>query len=116
MLGWTHILLGQKVDREMMTRALHVIDRNAVAQARLIDDMLDMARIVTGKLRLEMAPVDLVAATVAAVDVVSPSALAKNITTDDYTAGHMMYLNLPDLKKQKADLAKFIRGAAGKNP
>ena len=69
-LGWTHILLGQKVDRELMTRALHVIDRNAVAQARLIDDMLDMARIVTGKLRLEMAPVDLVAATLAAVDVV----------------------------------------------
>ena len=79
-LGWTHILLGQKVDRELMTRALHVIDRNAVAQARLIDDMLDMARIVTGKLRLEMAPVDLVAATLAAVDVVGPSAQAKNIT------------------------------------
>lgn len=39
--------------------------------------------------------------------------LQKNITMDDYEAGHMMYLNLPDLKKQKADLAKFIRAAAG---
>ena len=38
--------------------------------------------------------------------------LAKNITFDTYTAGHMMYLNLPDLKKQKADLARFIRSAA----
>ena len=38
--------------------------------------------------------------------------LAKNITLDTYAAGHMMYLNLPDLKKQKADLARFIRGAA----
>jgi carboxypeptidase C (cathepsin A) len=38
--------------------------------------------------------------------------LQKNITQDDYTAGHMMYLNLPDLWKQKADLAKFIRAAA----
>jgi carboxypeptidase C (cathepsin A) len=38
--------------------------------------------------------------------------LAKNITLDTYTAGHMMYLNLPDLKKQKADLARFIRDAA----
>jgi carboxypeptidase C (cathepsin A) len=38
--------------------------------------------------------------------------LAKNITLDTYTAGHMMYLNLPDLKKQKADLARFIREAA----
>jgi carboxypeptidase C (cathepsin A) len=40
--------------------------------------------------------------------------LAKNITFDDYTAGHMMYLNLPDLKKQKEDLAKFVRAACGK--
>ena len=38
--------------------------------------------------------------------------LAKNITLDTYTAGHMMYLNLADLKKQKADLARFIRDAA----
>jgi carboxypeptidase C (cathepsin A) len=38
-------------------------------------------------------------------------ALAQNILLDDYTAGHMMYLNLADLKKQKADLAKFIRSA-----
>ena len=40
--------------------------------------------------------------------------LAQNITQDDYTAGHMMYLNLPDLKKQKTDLAKFIRASSGK--
>lgn len=40
--------------------------------------------------------------------------LMKNITQDDYTAGHMMYLNLPDLKKQKEDLAKFIRAASQK--
>jgi carboxypeptidase C (cathepsin A) len=38
--------------------------------------------------------------------------LAKNVTLDTYTAGHMMYLNLADLKKQKADLAHFIRDAA----
>lgn len=39
--------------------------------------------------------------------------LQKNITQDDYTAGHMMYLNLPDLWKQKADLARFLRAASG---
>lgn len=39
--------------------------------------------------------------------------LQRNITMDDYEAGHMMYLNLPDLRKQKADLAKFVRSAAG---
>jgi len=43
-----------------------------------------------------------------------PPALLKNIVQDDYTAGHMMYLNLPDLKKQKADLAKFLRTASGR--
>ena len=42
--------------------------------------------------------------------------LAKNITLDTYTAGHMMYLNLPDLKKQKADLARFIHAAAAQSP
>ncbi|WP_133796575.1 S10 family peptidase [Prosthecobacter fusiformis] len=40
--------------------------------------------------------------------------LMKNVTEDDYTSGHMMYLNLPDLKKQKEDLAKFVRMASGK--
>jgi carboxypeptidase C (cathepsin A) len=43
-----------------------------------------------------------------------PAALRKNLVMDDYAAGHMMYLNLPDLKKQKADLAKFVRSASGK--
>ncbi len=78
-LGWTNILLGQSVDPEMLNRALRVIDRNAAAQARLIDDMLDMARIVSGKLRLQMGPVDLVAATLAAIDVVAPAADAKTL-------------------------------------
>ena len=40
-------------------------------------------------------------------------AVAKNLTVDYYTAGHMMYLNLPDLKKQKADLARFLKSASG---
>jgi carboxypeptidase C (cathepsin A) len=41
------------------------------------------------------------------------SSLLENVRQDDYTAGHMMYLNLPDLAKQKSDLAEFIRSAAG---
>ena len=79
-LGWTKILLGRPIDNEMLTRALQVIDRNAVAQTRLIDDMLDMARIMSGKLRLEMQPVDLATIALAAIDVVAPTAAAKNIT------------------------------------
>jgi len=79
-LGWSRILLGHKeIDRALLDRALHVIERNAAAQAKMIDDMLDMARIVAGKLRLEMQPLDLLSVVLAAVDVVMPSAKAKQI-------------------------------------
>lgn len=79
-LGWARILLSREdVDRELLNRALHVIDRNASAQAQMIDDMLDMARIVAGKLRLETQPVDVLGVVLAAVDVVMPSAAAKGI-------------------------------------
>jgi signal transduction histidine kinase/CheY-like chemotaxis protein len=79
-LGWTRILISRKdVDAEMLARALRVIDRNATAQVRMIDDLLDVARIASGKLRLEMQPVDLLAVTLAAVDVIGPPAKAKRI-------------------------------------
>jgi signal transduction histidine kinase/ActR/RegA family two-component response regulator len=79
-LGWTRILQGRTVDAATLQRALEVIDRNATAQAVLIEDMLDMARIVSGKLRLEIGEVDPVAVTLAAIDVVSPAAAAKDIS------------------------------------
>jgi signal transduction histidine kinase/ActR/RegA family two-component response regulator len=79
-LGWARILTArEEIDRTLLTRALHVIERNATAQARMIDDMLDMARIAAGKLRLEMRPVDVVKVVLAAVDVVMPTAQAKHI-------------------------------------
>ena len=78
-IGWTRILRSRTVDAAMLENALRVIDRNATAQSRLIEDMLDMARIVSGKLRLELAPVDLVAITSAAIDVLTPAAAAKGV-------------------------------------
>ncbi len=79
-LGWSRILLARDhVDRELLERALNVIERNAAAQAKMIDDMLDMARIVAGKLRLEMRPIDLLSVVLAAVDVVMPAATARRI-------------------------------------
>ena len=58
-LGWTTCCAHGQVDRRRITRALEVVERNARAQAQLIEDVLDMARIITGKLRLEMRPVAL---------------------------------------------------------
>ena len=79
-LGWTRILLSRAdLDRTLLDRGLHVIERNAAAQVKLIDDMLDMARIVAGKLSLDMQPVDLLNVVLAALDVVIPSATAKAI-------------------------------------
>ena len=79
-LGWAKVLLTHKaIDRELQERALHAIERNAAAQVTMIDDMLDMARIVAGKLRLEMQPVDPLSVVLAAVDVIAPSADAKHI-------------------------------------
>ena len=80
-LGWARILIARgEIDRTLLDRALHVIERNATAQARMIDDMLDMARIAAGKLRLEMRHVDVVKVVLAAVDVVMPAAHAKRVT------------------------------------
>jgi len=79
-LGWARILIARgEIDRPLLDRALRVIERNATAQARMIDDMLDMARIAAGKLRLEMRPVDVVKVVLAAVDVVMPTAHAKRV-------------------------------------
>jgi PAS domain S-box-containing protein len=76
-LGWTS-MLRTKADVDV-DKALATIERNGRAQVRLIDDVLDVSRIVTGKLRVEPKPVDLSAILKAALDVVSPMAAAKGI-------------------------------------
>ena len=84
-LGWARILLDrQTLDHALVQRALQVIERNASAQTKMIDDMLDMARIVSGKLRLEMKTVDIVSIVIAAVDVIMPSADARKIAVRTY--------------------------------
>ena len=78
-IGWTHMLTRQKLDADMFNRATETIDRNARLQGRLIEDMLDVSRIISGKLRLETEPVDLPTVISAAVDTVRSAADAKDI-------------------------------------
>ena len=78
-LGWTSMLTRQKLDEDMFNRATDTIDRNAKLQARLIEDMLDVSRIISGKLRLETQAVDLTTIINAAVDTVRSAADAKEI-------------------------------------
>jgi len=61
----------------MVARALGTIERNALAQARLVEDLLDVSRIITGKLHLDVRPIDLCAVVQAAVDATLPAAEAK---------------------------------------
>ena len=78
-LGWTRILKARSLDQATLERAIDVIDRNAGAQLTLVSDLLDMSRIATGKLRLEVAPVDLEPVTMGAIDVIRPAADAKGV-------------------------------------
>jgi len=78
-VGWTRMLLDGKMDERSSRRALEVIDRNAHLQVKLIADILDVSRIITGALRLEIQPVDLGSVIGAALDGVRPAADAKKI-------------------------------------
>src|SRR5688572_6257385 len=78
-LGWTRILRSRDFDKATAQRAVEVIDRNASAQLTLISDMLDMARISSGKVRLDMVDVDVSTIVMAAIDVVRPAADAKGV-------------------------------------
>jgi PAS domain S-box-containing protein len=82
MVGWTHMLRSRTLAPEKQQKALETIERNARAQAELIEDILDLSRIIAGKLRIEIHPVDLPSIVEMAVDAVRPAADAKGITLD----------------------------------
>jgi signal transduction histidine kinase/ActR/RegA family two-component response regulator len=96
-LGWTTMLRHGQVDPSQVTHALEVVERNARSQAQLIEDVLDMARIITGKLRVDLSPVALGPIVEAAVEAARPAALAKQI----------------DIRMQLRDVPA-IRGDAGR--
>jgi hypothetical protein len=81
-LGWAKILAMKGVDRAMLEKGLAVIARNAEAQARLVEDLLDVSRIITGKLTLKLARVDVNEVVQGAAAVVQPMASAREVTVD----------------------------------
>jgi len=84
LLGWSSVLREGKRDEKVLTQGLDAIDRNAKVQAQLIDDLLDVSRIVSGKLNLDVRPLDIASVARAAINVVQPAADAKGITLDYY--------------------------------
>ncbi|HEY2678601.1 MAG TPA: PAS domain S-box protein [Steroidobacteraceae bacterium] len=77
--AWGHLLAIGRVKPEEMRQAGEVIERNANVQKRVIEDLLDIGRIVSGKLRLDFEIIDPIPVMQAALDTVAPAALAKNI-------------------------------------
>ena len=78
-LGWTHLLRSNNLDQQEEQRALETIERNARSQQQLIEDLLDVSRIITGKLRLDIRPLNPTTFIEAAVESVRPAAVAKGI-------------------------------------
>jgi len=78
-LGWAQLMRIDRLDGDASTRALQTIERNTKALAQIIDDLLDVSRIITGKLRLSVQPIELAPVVEAALDAIRPAMDAKNI-------------------------------------
>jgi signal transduction histidine kinase/CheY-like chemotaxis protein len=79
MLGWSRMLRTGKLDQATSTRALETIERNAQMQAQLIEDLLDISRIISGKMKLDIQPLEPIQVVESALDSIKPAMEAKNI-------------------------------------
>ena len=99
LLGWANLLRTSGPDEALTAQGLEVIERNAHSQAQLIDDLLDVSRIISGKLRIETQPVDMSAIIEAAISVVLPAADAKSI--------QLTYTHRPRVRAVSGDPARL---------
>ena len=98
-LGWTQLLKRQPASAEDVVRAVDIIERNARAQAHLVDDLLDMSRAISGQIRVELAPLNLCDVVRSAVVAMEPAARAQQIE---------LRTSLPDAGiRVSADPARF---------
>jgi signal transduction histidine kinase/ActR/RegA family two-component response regulator len=101
-LGWAELLRNKLGDRDTVETGLQVIERNARLQSKLIDDLLDLSRIISGKVRLESAPLDPVAVVREAIDSLQHVALQKSIQVE-----HMLE-PIPAMRGDTARLHQVI--------
>jgi PAS domain S-box-containing protein len=99
--GWVRLLRSGALDEAGRAHALEVVERNTRAQSQLVDDLLDMSRVITGNLRLEMRTVDLGPVLEAAMDAVRPTAAVREIEmTLNATGGPAVVSGDPDRLQQ----------------
>jgi signal transduction histidine kinase/CHASE1-domain containing sensor protein/ActR/RegA family two-component response regulator len=83
-LGWSRLLEGGSLDDDVTQQAVETIGRNAKAQAQIVDDILDVSRIITGNLYIDLHPLEVVPVVENAINVVRPTADAKGIRIETY--------------------------------
>jgi PAS domain S-box-containing protein len=99
-VGWAHLLRTGQLDAAQTSRAVEVIDRNAKAQSQIVADVLDVSRIVMGKLRLEVRPVELSTVVEEALETLRPAAAAKDILLESALAADSRVSGDPDRLQQ----------------
>ena len=100
LLGWSRLLGGHALDDDLRRRAAEAIERNALLQAQLVDDILDVSRIVAGKLRLRPRPLDLREVVNAALEIVRPAADARNVSVERGESGPVPLVGDPERLQQ----------------
>jgi PAS domain S-box-containing protein len=93
--GWAKLLRSHKLEPSVIEKALETIERNATLQTQLIDDILDISRIMHGKLRLNLSPVDLILVIAAVIDTFELEAQAKNIQLEFAQHPQKVNISLP---------------------
>lgn len=101
-LGWVRLLRMGHLSADKRERALETIERNATIQVQLVEDLLDFNRVITGKLRVSLAPVEPADVVEAAIDVVRPAAEAKNVRLQVLLDPHAGTLNGDAARLQQA--------------
>jgi len=101
-LGWAHLLDTGSLDESARKTAIHTIRRNAEAQVRLIGDLLDVSRIISGQLHLRLDTVDLKDVMRSAIDAVKPAADAKDIRLEANFSSPSLLVGDPDRLRQVA--------------
>lgn len=112
-LGWSQLLQSRKLDQRTVERALETIERNAQTQVQLVDDLLDIARILQGKLELKICPVNLLIPIEAAIEAIRPKTQEKEIQLTVTIAktdrdGVIEFLESLEVNGQPSDLKSAI--------
>ena len=102
-IGWVQLLRTGRMSQVQIDKAINTIDRNAKAQNQLINDLLDVSRIIRGTMELKLKPTNLNQVIMASLDTVRPSALAKNIKIVE-----LFSANLPEVSADRERLQQVF--------